>query len=135
MNNKLPPTPPPSRDPTGGDKQCRFCAVYLFFVIISLFLLLVLSSYPAQASEQCKDWATASEKIMTARQEHENKDAMLDRLNKANLPEQMVKDFTSLIEAAYSIPVYPRIKDKIFVIDKFGTDVFIMCLNSSAEKI
>jgi len=113
--------------------ECKFCTVYLFAAVLSFMLLLLLAVYPVQASEQCKDWSIAAERIMQARMEHENKDVMLSRLNKANLPEQMVKDFTLLINAAYSIPIQNKIDDKLFLIDKFGTEVFIQCLNNTAE--
>jgi hypothetical protein len=88
---------------------------------------------PAQASEQCKDWSIAAERIMQACMEHENKDVMLSRLLATDLPEQMVKDFTLLVNAAYSIPIQNKIDDKLFLIDKFGTEVFIQCLNNTAE--
>ena len=133
--NGYQPLPPPSRDITGGAKEYKFCTVYLIAVVVSFMLLLVLASCPAQASEQCKDWSIAAERIMQARMEHENKDVMLARLRSANLPEQVVKGFTMLINSAYSIPIQNKIEDKLFLIDKFGTEVFIDCLNNTAENI
>lgn len=134
MSNKLPPTPPPSRDPTGGAKD-KYATNYIIMIVFCLFALIVLASYPAQSSEICKDWANAAEKVMTARMEHESQEAMLQRLNNANLSKQMTEGFTTLINAAFNVPMYHKIEDKLVLIEKFGDAIFIECLNNNAENV
>lgn len=102
--------------------------------IIMLILWLVVGT-KAEASEFCMDWSKAGERIMQARQEHEDKVVLVDKFNKADIPEVSKATFMWLIDSAYNVPMFNKIEDKIFIINKFGDEVFVDCLQKTVEGI
>lgn len=102
----------------------------------TLLLISTLAvTIPQTDTEVCKTYSNIAEMIITRRQEHYTKEDMINRLNNSDNNSSYKQTVEGLIEAAYSIPVFPHIHEKLELISKFKSAIFVECLDAKAEEI
>lgn len=130
------PEEPKSRDVKGGAKDSDGILDTIVAVLVVVLILVCLSfSLPTKASEHCEQWGNAAEAIMLQRQEHVESSVLQQRLsNTSDVPEAAKPTMGKIIDAAYTIPIYNKIGEKLQVIEEFSDAIFIECLHKTANN-